>query len=517
MNVATRLTEQATQRPDAAALIDAHRGAARVVTFAELERDVAAVAGWMSAHGVRQGASVFVLLPPSVELYVALAAVLRAGGQVVVAEMSGGPAVWRAAVRDTGPVLAVCSVKAAWWRLTQATLRRIPFALASGWAPRATPIGAARRAHPCAIAPRGADDAALVTFTSGSTGAPKGVIRTHGILAAQLDALSGTTAAAGEVDCGNLPIVALANLARGATTVIPSYDYTRAADYDPMPVLDQCATHGVTRLTASPAFLSQLTSRPHPALSHITRVVTGGGPLFPDVLQHLHRALPHAVVTAVYGSTEAEPIAHRVVPRDDAAAADAAARGEGLLAGRPDPTVRCVVIPGDALPNAPMTPQEFAARAAASGVVGEVVVSGPHIVRHYVREEDERGTKLRVGDAIWHRTGDLARYDAEGRLWLLGRAGLGGTGTNALHPIAVEAAVRAVVRVRHAAALLHRGQRVLVVSPYAGEALDASEIRRALAWAALDAVRVWPTIPVDARHQYKVDYAKVREGIDAER
>lgn len=513
MNVAERLTEQAAYWPEAAALVDRYRGAPRTITFAELEGRVAAVAGWMQAHGVREGASVFVLVPPSIELYVAMAATLRVGGQLVVAELSAGPAVWRHAVASTTPVLAVCSARAAWWRVTQRLLRRIPQALATGWAPLSTRFDAAARHAPVRATARRDDDPALITFTSGTTGTPKGVIRTHGVLAAQLEALTGTTASAGEVDLGNLPIVTLANLARGATTVLPAFDAQRAATFDREPVLAQCAAHRVSRLTASPAFLSRLAEAPHPALAQVTRVVTGGGPLFPDVLRELQRAMPRATITAVYGSTEAEPIAHRDIVGDDAAAAAAAADGDGLLAGVPDASVRCAVVPDASMPTGACDVARWASLDAPPGTVGELVVTGAHVVRHYVNGIGESDAKIRVGDDVWHRTGDLARRDAQGRLWLLGRAGVGGAGEGALHPVAVEAAVRAAFPVRQAAALVHEGRRVLVVAPRGGAAIDPAAVRATLGWAGLDVVQIRPSLPVDRRHQYKIDYAALRATI----
>jgi acyl-CoA synthetase (AMP-forming)/AMP-acid ligase II len=518
MNVAERLTAQARARPHTPALVDMVRGAPRVTSFDALERQVAAVAGWMQAHGVRDGAAVFVLVPPSLELYVALAAALRAGGQVVAAELSAGPAVWREAVRATRPVLLVASRKAAWWRLTQAPLRAVPRVLATAWAPWATPLARATQHAPATVAARAPDDAALVTFTSGTTGSPKGVIRTHGILAAQLDALAGTTAMAGEVDMGNLPIVTLANLAHGATSVLPAIDPRAVASYDAAPVLAQCAAHGVTRFTASPAFLSRLARVPHPALGRVQRIVTGGGPLFPDVLAQLQAAMPQATVTAVYGSTEAEPIAHRaIVPgaQDDA---DAAAQGRGLLAGQPDPVVRVALLPPGALPQDGDTPAAWHQREVEPGAVGELWVAGPHVVQRYVEGRGETDTKRRVGETVWHRTGDLARRDADGRLWLLGRVGVGGSGPDALSPIAVEAAVRARWAVHQAAALEHDGRRVLLLVPAAGAAPapEPAAVRAALAWARLDDVRIVAALPVDRRHQYKIDYGAVRRLLGSE-
>ena len=78
------------------------------------------------------------------------------------------------------------------------------------------------------------DDEALITFTSGSTGAAKAAVRTHGFLLAQHAVLArDLELQAGEVDLTTLPIFVLANLASGVCSVIPDVDMRAPADADP--------------------------------------------------------------------------------------------------------------------------------------------------------------------------------------------------------------------------------------------------------------------------------------------
>lgn len=75
------LSELARQRPGATAIIDARGGVSRErrLTFAELEKRVAAAAGWLEARGLRHGDAVLVFVPMSAELYIALLAMFRLG------------------------------------------------------------------------------------------------------------------------------------------------------------------------------------------------------------------------------------------------------------------------------------------------------------------------------------------------------------------------------------------------------------------------------------------------------
>jgi hypothetical protein len=68
-----------------------------------------------------------------------------------------------------------------------------------------------------------------------------------------------------------------------------------------------------------------------------------------------------------------------------------------------------------------------------------------------------------------------------------------------------------VAGIRRAALASAGGRRVLLVEPLAGAARDLAAVRERLAWAALDRVAAVDAIPVDARHNAKVDYAALEE------
>src|SRR5207247_8700736 len=103
------------------------------------------------------------------------------------------------------------------------------------------------------------DTPAIVTFTSGSTGEPKAVVRTHGFLIAQHRALVESLGLApGEVDLTTLPVFLLANLASGVTSVIPDADLRAPGAIAPAPVLEQIRAPRPTRTLASTASLDRL-------------------------------------------------------------------------------------------------------------------------------------------------------------------------------------------------------------------------------------------------------------------
>jgi acyl-CoA synthetase (AMP-forming)/AMP-acid ligase II len=518
-NLADVLREQARQRPEQPAIIDSYRGRTRTTTFAALERQASQAAALLWDAGLRPGDAVLVLQPMSLELYVALIALFRSGMTAMFVDPSAGVAKIERCCAFARPRAFIGSPRAHLLRLLSPALRRIPCQFAVG----ASVPGAIPWRRAAALTPRdeivacGPDTPALLTFTSGSTGAPKAMLRSHRFLLAQHRVLERNfLAVPGGVSLTALPVFVLADLASGTTSLLPPGNLRAPGRIDPAPVVAQILRYRPDRAAASPAFWERVASycREHDLVLPSPQAIhTGGGPVFPRLLDDLHACAPRAEIVAVYGSTEAEPIAHvargAFLPDD----IPAMRGGAGLLAGRPIPEIRLRILPDRwGTPLGPYSSADFARQCLPPGQPGEIVVSGEHVASGYVGGVGDEETKLRVDGTVWHRTGDAGYLDGAGRLWLLGRCAAriqDADGT--LYPFAVECAASASRAVRRSALIAHQGRRRLLVEPARWlHADDLRELRASLSWASLDAITLRPHIPVDRRHNTKIDYAALK-------
>jgi acyl-CoA synthetase (AMP-forming)/AMP-acid ligase II len=327
---------------------------------------------------------------------------------------------------------------------------------------------------------------ALLTFTTGTTGAPKAIARGHGFLRAQHRVLSGHMALGpGDVDLPTLPVFLLHSLAAGATCVIPDADLRAVGQVDPVPVIRQLRAQGVSSTSGSPAFFQRIADeleRTHTTLNEIEHVFMGGARVPASLVDQLSRLVPRAALHIVYGSTEAEPIA--VLDARSSRERLGQSASLGALVGTPVPEIQ-VRIDGPA------------------GEPGELLVAGEHVNPGYLDDpEAEARTKVREGDTVWHRTGDVGFLDAEGELWLVGRVGedIGG-----LWPLRAEGAAERLSFV-HRAGLVELNSRPVIAVQLQGEPEDWAEQVRAATGAdpvALDEV------PVDPRHNAKVDRSRL--------
>jgi acyl-coenzyme A synthetase/AMP-(fatty) acid ligase len=293
---------------------------------------------------------------------------------------------------------------------------------------------------------------------------------------------------------------------------LPGVDLRHPGRADAAALAEVMREYDVARIVASPALLANLAlalERRRATLPALRTIASGGAPVMPPLADALRAVAPNARVIAVYGSTEAEPIAlldaAHVAPCDHAAMR----AGAGLLAGVPCAPGSVAILP--AISSAVFGPfahdDAVERRALAPGVVGEIVVSGPQVVPHYADSAADATTKIRAGGHIWHRTGDRGYRDARGRLWLVGRAaGTIDDARGTLDPLRVECALSYLPGIARSAVAGADGLRVLVVEPLPGHALDERAIRDAVSFAEIDRV-VAATIPVDPRHEAKVDYA----------
>lgn len=512
-NVASLFFDAADRNP--AGIAFAGVGGAST-SFHELRERVERFAGGLAAAGFGSGDKAVFMLPMSPDLYVAVLGALTAGGVAVFVDP------W-VSLRRIATLAAtararafVGTPKSHLLRLLAPDLRRIPLTIVAG--PIARPFARHRlaalsgRATLASVSP---DAPALITYTTGSSGAAKGVNRTHAILAAQHDVIRQEfPAMAGDVDLTTFPVFALSNLAAGITTVIPPVNLRRVASASGSRVLRAMQACGVTTMAASPPLFDVVADHirrsgtPAPALR---RIVTGGAPVRDDQLHRWRQVWPRAEIVVAYGSSEAEPVASIGVDERIALGG-----GQGYCVGRPVASVAIRLIP---IAKGPVA--ELRGIPGSDGV-GELVVSGAHVCRDYVN--DPRAfAENKVRDAagvVWHRMGDTGYFDSDGRFWLVGRvhSTIDRAGV-AIHPQIVEQTGRADdARIRRIAAVgmpdPSLGERVVVVVE--SDAADiATSVRARLSRASLAAVDALlvtrKPLPLDPRHNSKVDYHRLRE------
>ncbi len=509
----------------------------RAIAYGAFADGMDSLAGGLHELGIRAGDRVIVFLPMGVPMYTAMFATLKLGAIAVFLDSWARRAHLGASAACVKPA-AMISHRAAFDLVrTMPEFQTLRHAIVAGPdrdKTRETQLESlfqsAARPPTAAVA---SEDTALITFTTGSSGTPKGANRTHRFLCAQHEALSEVLPyVPADVDMPAFPIFSLNNLASGATTLLPAVDLAQPSDRDAAAMVNQIRHEQATCATLSPAMLRNLAAYCAGlglALPSLRRVVSGGAAISRDNVRAFTAIAPNTELWVLYGSTEVEPMAHIEARAMLAADAhdDPELMDEGVNVGRIHEGLRYkfirIVREPIELDGRGWTPLELPA-----GAIGEFVVSGDHVCRDYFNNEDAfRRAKIVDADGrVWHRTGDLARLDEAGNLWIVGR----------IHN-AIERDGRYLFPVR-AEALLHRfpfvkrGAFLGMPDPALGEAAVAAvtlrpdsaepeqaarEIRRVFAknGIPLDALYQIADIPMDPRHHSKVEYDALRERIAA--
>ncbi len=512
------LADRARRDPERVAIVEYRAGRARRITFGGLARKAAAVSARLRADGVRPGDRVLLFVPMSIDLYTILLGCLHAGATAVFVDAWADRRRLDAAVRAADPRVFIGTARAHLLRLVSSAIRSIPLHRTTRIARSTNGGGAMHENLPRVVR---ADEPALITFTTGSTGEPKAAARSHEFLRAQHEALASHLLLRSEdIDMPTLPVFVLNNLALGVTSVIPDFDARRPAEIVPARIYQQLMVEGVTTSSGSPAFYDRLVAwcEAEGLELPLRALWTGGAPVYPRLAQRLESTVA-GTAHVVYGSTEAEPIAgigagkmlRAMQPREGNTF-------KGICVGQPGKDISLRLIrPHDGpvlLGESGWNGWEIG-----GGEVGEVVVSGSHVLGAYYNSPAETALhKINEGGRIWHRTGDAARLDPGGRLWLMGRVAERVTrGGQIWWSVPPELAALSIPEVTHAAYLgvpdPDLGQRaVLCVEIPSGRSSTDSlnSVRKAVEPAPTDDLVVLKRIPRDLRHASKTDMAALR-------
>lgn len=425
-NIASYLELRAAANPRGRAVVAWERGNWRHLTFRELHEESDALARGLARLGIGRGTRVILMVPPSLDFFALVFALFKLGAVLVLIDPGIGR---RSLLRCLEEVRAEAFIGVPAAHLARAffpsPFRTVRINVTVGpkllWG--GPSLASLRDPGPFEMAETSPDELAAILFTSGATGVPKGAMYTHGIFDAQVRLLQGTYGIEpGEVDLSTFPPFALFAPALGITSVIPDMDARHPAKADPVKLAHAIFTQGCTSMFGSPALLDNLSrwaEKQSVTFSSLRRVLSAGAPVRFDILERMSRCIPKdAQIFTPFGATEALPVASI---GSDEVLSETQARtrsGAGICVGRPveGVTVRIVRLTDEPI-------EEWSEDLVLpDGEIGEITVKGPVVTRAYwAREDQTRRAKIREGDEVVHRMGDVGYFDEKGRLWMCGR------------------------------------------------------------------------------------------------
>ena len=419
----SRVERTALDEPGRRAIAEGERR----IDYGSLWKQANAFAGFLQASGVEAGDRVAVILPNGIEAVVACYGCWLAGAAIV-------PLNVQARARDIEPWLrhcaARCVIHEAGHRDSELALEAIGgpiLRVVTGnpgidgthlaWSDAMAMPAAPARSQP------GAGDLAMILYTSGTTGAPKGVMLSHANLAANVDSIVRyLELGKDDSTVSVLPFyysygasVLHTHLSVGAFLVI------EANLVFPHLMVETMARERVSGFSGVPSTFLLLLNRVPLGdydLSSLRYLTQAGGAMAPATTQRLREALPRARLFIMYGQTEATARLAWLPPT--------------RLADKPG----SVGIPIDGVE---LVVRHESGEPAGVMEVGEVYARGPNVMLGYWRNPEATAAVLQGG---WLRTGDMGHLDAEGFLYLAGRRGdMIKTGAHRVHPKDVEEAI----------------------------------------------------------------------------
>ena len=535
-NVVTNLYTASETHPDRQAIILQQQGRSHSITFKQLWDKVDSFSTALIERSIRPGDRIILMVPMSIELYIAMLGVIKAGGVAVFIDPWIGLKQIASFCSFANPKGFIGIPKSHLLRLFRKELVRLPLTVSTGHCLFGLPAGwslASLLKHPGngSIFKAAPDDPALITFTSGSSGVPKGANRTHGFLLAQYEALKTEFPyEPADIDMPMFPVFALNNIAGIRTSVVPDMNFKKLAEIRPDIIYKQMVENDVTTATASPLFFDKLSdylSTQHLKLPRLRRILTGGAPVRDDQLIKWQQSFDTAKVMIVYGSTEAEPVSHISLEKRIALSKENRKNNKGYCTGKPASSIKAKVIK---IKKTPVIFQQSweSHEVTNKGDIGELIVAGDHVCRDYYNNPDAvHLNKIIDADGLtWHRMGDTGYFDSSGLFWLAGR--LHSTivrGEKNYHAQLIEQAITETFPDLEKVAALGMadpqwGEAIIIVINLGQTRLEPDLIKKEMKRKGYPIDRIIFTtteLPVDPRHNAKTDYGKLQHLIQTKK
>ncbi len=537
-HITTCLARWAKEMPRQLAIIEVRSGTQ--ITFKQLDEDSSLVASGLLHHGVRNGDRVVVMVPYGVDFVTLAFGLFKAGAVPVLIDPGLGGKNILHCIRQSEPSgLVAVPLAHAVKTVMPAAFKSIKVSVTVGkkWFWRGPTLEQVKRDGDGGGNGDGgvtAEQAAAVLFTSGSTGAAKGVLYTHGMFGQQIRVLRehfGILPA--EKDLPTFPLFGLFGAAMGMTSVIPDMDFARPAKVNPENIIRAIQQHRITSSFGSPALwetVSRHCQKKKITLPSLRRILIAGAPVAGTLLKRFEFILePDCKIITPYGATEALPVTsieRREIVDDTWSRSE---RGEGICVGKAVPGAEIKIIK---ISDEPILKWD-AALEIPKGQTGEIIVKAAWVTKNYFGRDDfTRLAKISDGETFWHRMGDVGKWDEQNRLWFCGRKNqrvvIGG-GAKTLFTIPCEAVFNRHPAVKRSALVGRRAgnnrQAVIIIEPENkdGGAMKSREtfVAELLELAAahphtrsIKKIFFYSDFPVDARHNAKIFREKLAAWVE---
>ncbi|MBX7434256.1 fatty-acid--CoA ligase FadD5 [Mycobacterium sp. Y57] len=406
-NWANQLSRHALMQPDAVAL----RFLGKSTSWAQLDERVSALAAALHRRGVGDGDRVLILMLNRPEFIESFLAINKLGGiavpvnfRMTAAEIAFLVSDCRAHVIITEPVLAQVATAV---RELDHTLATVVVAGATADTANDGVLDYERllgedgpAADPVDIPD---DSPALIMYTSGTTGRPKGAVLTHNNLAGQAMTHLFTIGADINHDIGfvGVPLFHIAGIGNtifGLLLGRPTVIYPLGA-FEPGELLDVLEAEQVTGIFLVPAQWQAVCAeqRANPRELQLRVLSWGAAPASDTLLREMSETFPGAQILAAFGQTEMSPVTCMLLGED-------AIHKLGSV-GRVIPTVSARIV-DDEMNDVPV------------GQVGEIVYRAPTLMAGYWNNPEATAAAFAGG---WFHSGDLVRQDEDGYIWVVDR------------------------------------------------------------------------------------------------
>ena len=506
MTIIDKIKDLRKQYPDNTALFDLKTG--NKITFTQIDTKSDEICRYLIQKGFQKGNKIVVFVPIGIEFYLILTAIFKMGLQAVFIDPYAGIEHINKCCEMISPDGIIGSGKTLLKGFFLKGIRKI--------GKKINYIKMMEHSEKLSIYEKNKNQKkiqnekidgstpALISFTSGSTGFPKIIMRTHEFLLGQHNVLEKNLKFEKETAVySSFPIFLLSHMATGTTTFIPDLNWRKPVESDFRNIVKQITENNIQNIILPPAIFENIVKfckDEKIMLENVQKVYTGGAPVFYSLMKKIKDVFTNAKIIALYGASEAEPIS--VLNFEDITEEDIEnmKNGDGLLAGKIVNEIELKIEELEKMPK----------KNKISEIKGEILVRGENVVDGYLNIEKN-------SDEKWHRTGDLGYINKKGQLILLGRVkGRIQIEENIYYPFTVETAFSFCKNLKKSVLTSKNNKLYLFAERnpgFKGNLSEDSEIKELKEKFGIFKI-IETHIPMDKRHNSKTDYKRLEEIVE---